>query len=196
MGGMCRTDGASGTCGSGGFTLRQTDDDTVQRSLVFGCTNSDGTTPDTSWYRVFSLPEEGVSGAFEVQSVRVGVCFAVGTPEITVKVGTYAGAIGTLDLGDVTMLDSTNVTIQATQISKVVDVPITASIPEGSNLVVEVATPDQVGTGQQMTIGVTASGEQRPGFLRAPLCGTANPTQTTAAGVPDAHVVIEVTGIR
>ena len=196
MEGVCRIEGASGVCGAGGTTLRQTVDDKVERSLVFGCTNGDGTTPDTSWYRVFSLAEEGVSGGFEVESVRIGVCFAVGTPEITVKVGTYSGAIGTLVPGDVTVVNSSNVTVQPTQISKVIDVPITAAIPAGAQLVVEVATPDQVGTGQQMTIGVTAGDEDRPGFLRAPLCGTASPTLTTTAGVPNAHVVITVTGTR
>ncbi len=194
---MCRVEGFGGTCGAGGTTLRQTVDDKVERSLEFGCTNSDGTTPDTSWYRVFSLADEGVTTDFDVESVGVGVCFAVGTPEITVKIGTLAGAPGTtLDPGDITMLKSANVTVQATEISKVIDVPIRTTVPAGSQLVVEVATPDQLGTGQQMTIGVTASNEERPGFLRAPLCGTASPTQTTTAGIPDAHVVITVTGSR
>jgi len=197
MAGVCRVDGASGVCGAGGTTLRQTVDDKVERSLVFGCTNSDGTTPDTSWYRVFSLADEGIAGGFDVESVGVGVCFAVGTPEITVKLGTLAGTPGAmLDPTDITPLGSATTTIQATQISKVIDVPLTAAVPAGAQLVVEVASPDQVGTGQQFTIGVTAADEDRAAYLRAPLCGTANATLTTTAGVPDAHVVLTVTGSR
>lgn len=195
MEGVCRAEGSTGPCGT--VTLRQTDNDTVERSLVFGCTNSDGTTPDTSWYRVFSLADEGITSTFAVESVGVGVCFAVGTPEITIKVGTYDGGAGTtIDLADVSVLSSEMVTIQATQISRVIEVPIAASVPAGANLIVEVESPDLVGTGQQINIGVTAADEDRPGFLRAPLCGTQTPTQTVAAGVPDAHVVLTVTGTR
>jgi len=197
MDGLCRVDGASGTCGAGGTTLRQTDDDKVERSLVFGCTNSDGTTPDTSWYRVFSLTDEGVDGNFAVESVGIGVCFVVGMPELTIKIGTLAGAPGTtLDPTDITPLESTNVTVQPTQISKLIEVPIMATVPAGSQLVVEVASPNLMGTGAQFTVGVTAADEDRPGYLRAPLCGTASATQTTTAGVPDAHVVLTVTGSR
>jgi hypothetical protein len=194
--GVCRAEGATGACGT--VTLRQTEDDKVERSLVFGCTNGDGTTPDQSWYRVFSPAEAGITSGFEIESIGVGVCFAVGTPEVTVKVGTYAGSPddSTLDLGDVTMLNSTNVTIQATQISKVIEVPLAANVAAGANLVVEVASADLVGTGQQFTIGVTAADETRNGFLRAPLCGTTSPTATSTAGAPDAHVVLTVTGTR
>jgi hypothetical protein len=164
---------------------------------VFGCTNPDGTTPDTSWYRVFSLDDEGIAGNFEIASVGVGVCFAVGEPEVTVKVGTLAGAPGvSLDPDDITPLGSANATIQATNISKVIDVPLEATVPAGSQLVVEVRSPDQTGTGNQFTVGVTAADEERPAYLRAALCGTPNATQTTAAGVPDAHVVLFVTGAR
>ncbi len=196
MEGLCRSPGASGACGT--ITLRQTADDKVERSLEFGCTNGDGSSADTSWYRVFSLSEEGITNTFAVESISVGVCFAVGTPEITVKVGTYGGSPDdtTLALGNITMLGSAEVTVPATQISKVIEVPIAATVPAGANLVVEVASPDLIGTGQQLNIGVTAAGESRPGFLRAPLCGTANPTKTTTAGAADAHLVLTVTGTR
>lgn len=194
--GLCRAEGATGACGT--VTLRQTDDDKVERSLVFGCTNGDGTTPDQSWYRVFSLAEEGITSDFEIESIGVGVCFAVGTPEVTVSVGTYGGSPDdqVINVARVTTLDSADVTIEATQISKVIEVPLAASIPGGANIVVEVASADLVGTGQQFTIGVTAADEARNGFLRAPLCGTINPTATATAGAPDAHVVLTVTGTR
>ncbi len=195
--GVCRTDGASGVCGAGGTTLRQTVDDKVERSLVFGCTNSDGTTPDTSWYRVFSLADEGVNGDFEIESVQFGVCFAVGAPEVTIKIGTLTAAPGAmLDPTDITPLGSANATIQPTQIPKLINVPITGTVPAGGQLVVEVRSPDLTGTGEQFTIGVTAADEDRAAYLRAALCGTPNATQTTTAGVPDAHVVLTVTGSR
>jgi hypothetical protein len=79
--GQCRIAGQTGACVAGdSVTLRQAVDDRVERSLEFGCTNGDGTTADGSWYRVFSLEEAGITGAFEVTNVTVGVCFAVAGP--------------------------------------------------------------------------------------------------------------------
>lgn len=197
MEGVCRTEGASGICGAGNTTLRQTDDDKVESSLKFGCTNSDDTTPDTSWYRVFSIADEGISGDFEIESVRFGVCSAVGTPDVSIKIGTLAVAPGAmLDPADITPLGSANATIQASLIPKLVDVPIAGTVPAGGQLVVEVRIADQLGSGNQFTIGVTAADEDRPAYLRAALCGTPNATQTTTAGVPMAHVVLTVSGSR
>lgn len=197
MEGVCRTEGASGVCGAGGTTLRQTVDDKVESSLKFGCTNNDDTTPDTSWYRVFSIAEEGISGDFDIESVRFGVCSTIGTPDVTIKIGTLAAAPGAmLDPTDITPLGSASATIQPTLIPKLIDVPITGTVPAGGQLVVEVRTADQLGSGNQFTIGVTAADEERPAYLRAALCGTPNATQTTTAGVPDAHVVLTVTGSR
>jgi hypothetical protein len=193
--GLCRVPGQTGACTGGGdtVTLRQTADDKVERSLEFGCTNGDGTTAEGSWYRVFSLEEAGITGAFEVERVSVGICFAVGDPEIEVSIGTTATATA---VGQVTPIRSTTVTVEATQISKVIEVPLAATVPAGANLVVEIALPELDGTGQQVNAGFTAAGEQRPGFLRSPLCGPASPMTTTAAGIPDAHLVVTVTGTR
>jgi hypothetical protein len=194
--GLCRSPGSTGSCGT--VTLRQTADDKVERSLVFGCTNSDGTTPDTSWYRVFSLAESGITNTFQVEQVTVGICFSVGSPMLDVKLGLYGGSIedSVLDLAKVTPLDAGAVAVPANQIPRLIGVPIDATVPSGSNIIVEVSTPDLEGTGQEVNIGLTAAAETQPAFLRAPLCGTAMPTTTTAAGHADAHFVITVTGTR
>jgi len=196
--GQCRSPGASGVCGSGNVTLRQAADDKVERSLVFGCTNNDGTTADTSWYRVFSLAAAGITSSFDVTKATVGICFAVGTPALDVKLGTYSGSATdvALDLAKVTALDSANVPITATQISTTIDVPLVGTVPGGSNVIIEVSTPDLAGTGNQINIGVTAAGETQPGYLRSPLCGTASPVTTSAAGISEAHLVLTVSGSR
>src|SRR5215470_7818036 len=64
---LCRIGGATGECTEpGSVTLRQTGDDKVDRNLVFACTNGDGTTAATSWYRAFSLADAGVTSSFTV----------------------------------------------------------------------------------------------------------------------------------
>src|SRR5207248_6972626 len=88
--GVCRAPGQTGSCvAPGAITLRQTDTDKIERNLVFGCTNTDGTTSESSWYRVFSPTDANVTGAFNVDHVTLGICLAVGAPTVTVKLGTY-----------------------------------------------------------------------------------------------------------
>jgi hypothetical protein len=197
MAGLCRVEGAGTEClAPGEVTLRQTDNDMVERNLVFGCTNPDTTTADGSWYRVFSLAQEGISTTFDVTKVTLGICFAVGEPEVTVRVGSYGGgaAGATLDLAQIANPQTATVPVMATQISKTIDIPITTSIPAGSNLIVEVAVPDLEGTGEQVNVGFTASSERKPGYVRSPLCGPAAATNTSGAGLPNARLVLTVTG--
>ncbi|HEU0030243.1 MAG TPA: hypothetical protein VFQ53_06415 [Kofleriaceae bacterium] len=197
MAGMCRIEGAGASCQAPGeVTLRQTTDDKVERALELGCTNPDNSTATGSWYRVFNLAQSGVDGSFKVDHVTLGICFAVGTPTITLKLGTYAGGAAdpTLDLTKVTMLGQTTVMVPATQITELVEGKIAATVPANSNLIVEVAVPDLNGTGQEVNMGFTAGGEQKPGYVRSPLCGPATPTTTTGAGLPNAHLVMTVTG--
>lgn len=197
--GVCRAPGQTGSCvAPGSITLRQTDTDKIERNLVFGCTNTDGTTPDGSWYRVFSLQQAGVTGTFHVDHVTLGICFAVGDPMVTVKLGLYGGSLSdvSLDLAKVTPLTSTTVTIPATQITELVDAKMTADVSAGANLVAEMSITNRMGTGQQVNIGLTASGESHPGYIRSPLCGPATPMTTASIGHADAHMVITVTGTQ
>lgn len=195
--GLCRIGGATGACiAPGEMTLRQTADDRVERSLVQGCTNPDQTTADGSWYRVFSLSQAGITTPFDVSKVTIGICFAVGTPTIQVRVGSYTGgaADATLDLAKVSGLTTVPVPIAATQISRTVDVPITATVAPDANVLVEIEVPDLDGSGEQVNVGFTAGSESKPGYVRSPLCGPATPTTTTGAGLANARLVMTVTG--
>jgi hypothetical protein len=197
MAGLCRVQGAGAEClAPGEVTLRQTENDMVERNLVFGCTNPDTTTADGSWYRVFSLAQAGITTTFDVTKVTLGICFAVGMPDVTVRVGSYSGGANdaTLDLAGIGNPVTATIPVMATQISKTVDIPITTAIPAGSNLIVEVAVPDLEGTGEQVNVGFTASNESKSGYVRSPLCGPATATNTTGAGLPNARLVLTVTG--
>jgi hypothetical protein len=197
--GVCRAPGQTGSCvAPGAITLRQTDTDKVERNLVFGCTNTDGTTPDSSWYRIFSPQQAGVTGTFHVDHVTLGICFAVGDPMVNVKLGTYSGGLNDaqLDIAKIATIKSTTVTVPATQITELVDAKLAVDVPATSLLLVEMNIGDRMGTGQQVNIGLTASKESHPGYLRSPLCGQATPMSTTSIGHADAHMVITVTGTQ
>ncbi len=194
---LCRVGGATGACSAPGtITVRQAMDDKVDRNLVVGCTNPDGTTPNESWFRLFSLAQSGVSGTFHVEHVTIGVCFAVGMPDVQLKLSTYGGGLNDtmLDVSKVTALAQNTVAIPPTQITELVQAPITTDVPAGSLLLVEVGVIDLNGTGEQFNMGMTAASETKPGYLKSPLCGPTAPTTTTAAGLPNAHVVLTVTG--
>lgn len=197
---LCRAGGATGECTQpGSVTLRQTGDDKVDRNLVFACTNGDGSTAATSWYRLFSLAESGVTTSFQVDHATLGVCFTVGQPTVFAKLYTYTGTLGagTLDLSKATMVQGASAGIPETQISEVVDIkfPPSTTIPAGSNVLLEIQVPDRNMTGEQINIGSTDSSETDPGYFLAPLCGTTTPTSTKAADHPDARFVLTLTGL-
>jgi len=195
--GLCRSPGMTGACGTPGtVTLRQTGDDKIDKNLEFACTNADTTTAQTSWYRVFSLSENGISGDFNVDKVTVGISLAVGMPSAGVSVGTYGGQLNAamLDPTKIVQLGAGTAMVDPTGIGALVGVPITAKIPGGSNLIVEIDIADQNGTGNQINIASTDASETHAAYLRAPKCGQNTPTTTTSAGLSGASFILTVEG--
>ena len=194
---LCRVNGNTGPCAAPGtVTLRQTGNDTIDPNLVFSCTNADTTTADTSWYRVFSLSDAGISGAFDVDKITLGLAKVVGMVTVQVAVGTYGGSPGanTLDVSKITKIGMASVPIMASGIPELEPIPITATIPGGANLIVEVDVADQNGTGNEIDIGSTDASQTHPAYVRIPLCGTSTPTTTTSASLPNAAFVLTVEG--
>jgi hypothetical protein len=201
---VCRVSGATGSCGSGSgsglppgtITLRQTANDTIDSNLVFDCTNTDNTTAAQSWFRVLSPEAAGVSGAFHVSSVNVGIGFADEMTAVNVIVGTYAGGLGSATLGSAEVSNQTMVSamIPPTQLTELVPVPITATIPAGMNAYVEIDAPDLLGTSNEIAIGSTDSAQTEPAYFEAPHCNIDVPTSTTQAGFANAAFVITVEG--
>jgi hypothetical protein len=85
-------------------------------------------------------------------------------------------------------------TMVADQALTIINVPVTGTAPAGSQLVVEVFTPDGETAGNLFFIGSNASPETGPSYLRAAACGVTNPTTTSALGFPNMHIVMNVNG--
>lgn len=187
-------------------TLTQTTNSTsIGSANSVACGNQTaGTTSENSWYRVFRLSDHNIANALVVSSVTFGIQEASGSPSVQVKVGTYSGNVATppatLDVGLVTAINTATTTIPntASGAGTTVTVPITATIPAMSNLIVEVFAPDLTGTGKYFYIGGNAGGESRTSYLRAPACSTATPTSvaqiTAQASLPASDLVISVAG--
>jgi hypothetical protein len=95
--------------------------------------------------------------------------------------------------GSLTLIGQTNTTVNDQSLS-IVNIPVTGTAPAGSQLVVEILTPDGQAAGNSFFIGSNSAPETGPSYLRAPDCGVTTPTTTAAIGFPNMHIVLNVNG--
>lgn len=182
-------------------TLSQTTATTVIAASSLAC-GANGTTSENSWYRVFKLSDHNISGPFQVTSVSFGVQEASGLPNVQVKIGTYSGVVtpppAQLDTALVTPITAATFAVPNTAPTATTTsmVPITATIPAGGTVIVEVFSPDLTGTGKYFYLGANTGGETKPAYLRAPSCATPQPRTTVALGFPNANLVLSISGTK
>jgi hypothetical protein len=198
--------------------LTQTTSQTIQPATSIACGNNPPGTNANNYYRVFDLAALGITGAFDVTEVAFQVedsegVSGTGGSTVAVRVGTYAGTPGDqLELSMMTILVS-NPTVAVPEVVEdlgppattpggTVHAPITATIPAGSKLLVEVDSPD--GHNQYyFYMGANAQGESAPGYVLAPTCVDANQQPITKPSnisklfpdlYPNVHLLLTVTG--
>jgi hypothetical protein len=203
-------------------TITQSSSQAITPLNSVSCNNGIGHT-DNSYYRAFSLTSFGIVGAFDVQSVDIGIEEATsgglipptaskhsigpnkgqgksksaprggGTQPISVKLYTSSTAFPAGFPGSLTLIGSVDTTV-ADQSGTVLNIPVTGTAPAGSQLVVEIFTPDGEGAGNLFFIGSNSAAETGPSYLRAADCGVTTPTTTAAIGFPNMHIVMNVNG--
>jgi len=177
------------------ITLRQTTNDFIAPGHSRTCQTVGPPTFENSWYRVFSLAEAGITGAFHTTNVTFGIETATPATQVKVTVATYSGATGpTLDVVAITPIAEMSLSLPAIATGQLVVAPVSATIPAGSNLLVEVFAPDYSSDGKTVIIGTTTSSESHPGYWRAPICEVPTPATTNRDGLPNPAFIIEVTG--
>jgi hypothetical protein len=184
-------------------TLTQTTTDNVDGTLSLACRSTgDGSTRENSWYRVFRLADAGITNGFHVTAVTFGVAAASGLVPVQVKIGTYSGTVNPspteLDTALITPLAaSTAYQVPNTNgTPTLATVPVSANVPALSQMIVEIAAPDELGTAHYFHLGANADGQSSAGYLRAPICNAPQPTVpgTFDPTFTNAHFVIKVTG--
>ena len=183
-------------------TLSQTTSSTIGPESSLACGNSDGTTAENSWYRVFRLADANITGALQVSSVTFGVQESAGMPPVQIKIGTYSGNVqpppAQLDPTLITPITATTFAVPDTQstATRTVTVPIVATVPALSQMIVEIYAPSYQGQAKYFYLGGNNGGESRPSYLRAPStgCGATQPRTTASLGFPTSHLVISVSG--
>ena len=175
-------------------TMSMTDE-----QVGIACGPNDGVSTYTlrnSYYRVFALADYGISGAFHVTDINFVVSASAGNIPLKVSVGTYSGTLGgaTLVKADIASLNSMMITVNDGDTSE--DVPLTADIPAGGNVVVEIdqATAGNNTNNYEFYIGANTEGETSPGYVSSADCSIAQPTSMTQEAGSEADEIVWVVG--
>ena len=219
----CSDSGGGGARPTGACTpqtITQSSSQAITALNSVSCNDGVGHTYN-SYYRAFTLSSFGITNAYEITSIDIGVEDAIsggagaasakkiskskkvkgikgiagGGQSITVNLYTSSMAFPAGFPGSLTLIGTATTNV-ADQSGTILNVPVAGIAPAASQLVVEVFTPDGQAAGNLFFIGSNAAAETGPSYLRAPDCGITVPTTTTALGFPEMHIVMNVNGCQ
>jgi hypothetical protein len=154
--------------------------------------NAGGLHTNNSYMRVFDLVNDfSINGPIDVTSVDFGIevaSGATGSQPVTVNIYTLSGS---LLFGNLTLIASQPISVPD-QSMTILNVPISASIPAGSLMVVEIYTPSGQIVGNSFFVGSNDLGQTGPTYLAAADCGVPQPTDVALLGFPGMHLVLNV----
>ncbi|NOR88562.1 MAG: hypothetical protein GQ527_13235 [Bacteroidales bacterium] len=173
------------------YFITHSNSQTIDAGVTASC-NGGGLHTDNSYLRVFDLVGDfGINEDIDVVSVEFGIETAAGASgdqPVTVNVYTLSGAFVFANL---TLIATEAVTV-ADQTLTIFTVPISAAIPTGSTMVIEIFTPDGQGVGNSFYFGSNSGGQTDDSYIAAAACGINEPTSTGAIGFGHNHYVINV----
>lgn len=176
---------------AGSVIMTHSESQRIVPNNTVACSTDVGLTGDNGFLRTFTLNDFAIAHDFEVTDVSFGVeAVNLGPSVVTVRLYILDGE--TLTYDNMTEIGSAAVTLQP-QALEMVTVPVTATAPAGSTLVVELDAPDTSQT-SGFFAGSNAEGESAPSYLRSVACGMPEPAPMSAIGFPDTHLVMNVTG--
>ncbi len=174
-------------------TISQSTSMTVASGSSVACGYGGGITADGHYYRSFVLSNYGITTAWNVTNVTFGIESANGPDQpITVKLYTTNQPFPTGFPGSLTLLASKILNIPAQSLT-LVNVPMIAAVPAGSELVLEIYSPDGFNTSNGFYMGANGLGQSGPSYIASDSCGIP-PTPTAGIGFPNAMWVMSVTG--
>jgi len=180
-------------CGT--ITVTQSTSQDIVTGNSVSCNNGTGHS-DNSYYRAFDLATSGAPDGLDVCEVQVGVeqaTSASGTQPVTINLYTSDPLFPDGFPSSLTSIGTTTADV-ADQSASILSVPVTGSAASGSQLVVEVFTPNGEDVGNLFFIGSNTATENGPSYIYAPDCGLTSPVATGDIGFPDMHIVMNVIG--
>ena len=176
-------------------------------SMTLSNTNvaCNGGTPSTSsdnrYFRYFKLSDFSITADYTISSVQFGVqtltipTLPDGFP-VTVKI--YATTSNNFPVAypaGYTELAQVTTNFLLADVETLVSVPIAATIPAGSNVLVEVGYVAQTASsGNRIFLSANDLGESAPTYISSTACSLVPPTPLASINFPNAHLVLSVTG--
>ncbi|HEY1250152.1 MAG TPA: hypothetical protein VGH97_03120, partial [Thermoanaerobaculia bacterium] len=185
-----------GVCGP--VDITEGTSDTVTSGNSVACNDGTATT-ENHYFRAFLLTDYGVTGDFDVCDVEIGVELAAsgpgqgGSQPITANLYTSNQTFPTGYPGSLTSIGTLSTTIPDQSLT-LFHIPVLGTAPAGSQLVVEIVTPNGQGLANEFFIGSNSAAETAPSYLLAADCGVSTPATTGSLGFPDMHIVMHVFG--
>ena len=150
---------------------------------------------DNTFFRAFPLSDFSIVGDYLVTAVDFGVeqltTGEAGGFPVTVSVYSTVEAFPANWPDGYSLLDTQTVFLTDETLT-MHTVPVSATIPAGSTIVVSVAVPLTDATFFQ--IGSNDAGQLAPGFITAEACGLLTPFNLATAGFPNMHIVMNING--
>ncbi len=180
------------TCGS--VTITQSLDPlTITQGNSVSC-NVGGSHNENGYFRAFTLIAHGITGAFTVCSVEIGIELAQaggGAGSQPIEIRLY-DTNNVLNLNAGTLIGE-SITTVGNQVLTIECFPLSGLATSGA-LTVEIFTPNGQAAGHFFFIGSNPNGQLGLSYIQAADCGVPDPTPTSSIGVPNIHIVMNVHG--
>ncbi len=178
-----------GACGT--ITLTQSTSQTITPLNSVSC-NTASVHADNSYFRSFAITED-----IDVCEIQFGIEEAAagtdGTQPVTVNLYAGTGDFPATFPAGYTQIGTAALSV-ADQTATIFPASLAASVTAGSNLVVEINTPDGDAAGNTFFIGSNADGESAPGYIESADCAIDEPTPLADIGFGDMNIVLNVVG--
>lgn len=173
------------------YFLTQSLSQSVGGTTVIGC-NSSNITRENSYMRVFDLVGDfTINEDINVVSIDFGIVDAIGaggSQPATVNIYSLSGPFLFANL---TLIATQSISVPDQSLT-LLNVPISASIPAGSVLVLEIYIPDGDADGNTFWMGANGLGETNPSYIAAATCGLSEPATLASITFPEVQWVMNI----
>lgn len=164
--------------------ITQSNSQVIEAGEGIACATHPVSFRDNNFFRDFDLPGEfGITDGFEVNAVEFAID-AIDTPsDFPITVNIYSATPNTFPGGTLTLQGTEVYTATNADALSIVNVPVSATIPAGESMVMELVLVDDGTDTHYMTMGVNSAGETGPSYIQADECGAPTPTPFSDLGL-------------
>ena len=164
--------------------VTQSNSQNIEAGAGIACATHPISYRDNNFYRNFDLAGDfGITNGFEVNAVEFAID-AITTPTgFPIYINIYSTTPGSFPGGTLTLQGSEEYWATNADALSIVNVPISATIPAGEAMVMELVLQDDGTDTNYMTTGVNSAGETGDSYIQAVDCGALVPTPFSALGL-------------